>query len=379
MSEAVSARRPSSTIEIRLGTEADRPQILARMEEVFGSTPARRVESQWDWRWQRDPRLPAPGYRGVVATWEGQVIANLATIPAGLQIGGAPAEAWWFVDVLVHWGLVRRALRATVAARRAGGGAAGPDLSQGLAMALFDHPAAGPIQLGKHVAAQLISIGSRRGFEPLGDTGSRRRRISTSYPLGRLLGRHLGAGLAALVDPMLGPHPRPRLPVQVHDGPFDARFDALWERLQAAYPAICRRDAALLDWRYRQPPDLDCTVLTLAGADGLRGYCVVNAFEQPASGRRRGRRRGRILDLLTAPEDAPARTALLAAALATLRRQRVERAECFFCGAELGRLLTTLGFVPKVDRQGQPSVLWARHLPAVARGLYATQGDGDGG
>lgn len=366
-------------IDIRPGTEADRPQILGRMEEVFGSAAAQRVEAQWDWRWQRDPRLPTPGYRGIVATWEGQVIANLATIPAGLQIGAMPVQAWWLVDVLMHWGLARRALRASVVARRSSGAAGGPDLSQGLAMALFAHPAAGPIQLGKHVSAPMIGVGGRRGFEALADTASLRRRVSTSAPLGRLLGRQLGAGLAALVDPLLGPSPRPRLPVQVHDGPFDARFDALWARLCTAYPAICRRDAALLDWRYRQRPGLDCTVLTLPDSDGLRGYCVLHAFEQPGSGRRRARRRARVLDLLTAPDDRAARTALLAAALATLRRQRVERAEGFFCGAELADLLHRLGFAPKRDRQGQVSVLWARHLPAAARGLYVTQGDGDGG
>ena len=114
-------------IEIRPGTEADRPQILERMEEVFGAEPARRAERLWDWQWHQDPRLPSPGYHGVVAEWEGRVIGVLTTIPAGLHIGGEPVQAWWFVDVLVHWGLTRRALREH---RRAAAQVAAADLSQ---------------------------------------------------------------------------------------------------------------------------------------------------------------------------------------------------------------------------------------------------------
>ena len=56
-------------IEIRPGSDADRPQILARIEEVFGAEPARRAERLWVWQWQQDPRLATPGYRGIVAEW----------------------------------------------------------------------------------------------------------------------------------------------------------------------------------------------------------------------------------------------------------------------------------------------------------------------
>ncbi len=108
-------------IEIRPGTDADRPQILARMAEVFGPEPAARAERLWDWQWHQDPRLPTPGYRGVVAEWRGQIIGNLATIPAGLHLGGEPVRAHWCVEVLTHWGLMRQALREQ--RRQAGGGA----------------------------------------------------------------------------------------------------------------------------------------------------------------------------------------------------------------------------------------------------------------
>ncbi|MGE5154584.1 MAG: GNAT family N-acetyltransferase, partial [Bdellovibrio bacteriovorus] len=237
-------------IQIRPGTDGDRPQILERMEEVFGAEPARRAERLWDWQWREDPRLPSPGYRGVVADWDGRLIGVLSTIPAGLHIGGEPVQAWWFVDVLVHWGLTRQALREQ---RRAGGRGA-TDLPGGIAAALFDHPAAGPIQLGKHIADAMMTIGHRLGFAYLPNTGSLHRRVSMRRPLGRLLGTHLGDLTGAILDLALPAIPRPPFPVRLHEGPFDGRFDRLWESMRPRFPAICRRDAALLEWRYRRHP-----------------------------------------------------------------------------------------------------------------------------
>lgn len=356
-------------IEIRPGTDSDRPQILARMEEVFGSGPARRAEQLWDWQWHQDPRLPTPGYRGVVAEWRGQIIGNLGTIPAGLHIAGAPVQAWWFVEVLVHWGLTRRALREH---RRAGASGA-PNLSQGIAAALFDHPAAGPIQLGKHVSDPLMSIADKLGFVRQPETGTLHRRVSIKRPLGRLLGRPLGNLLGSALDLGLGPLPRSRQAAVLHEGPFDGRFDALWESVKDAYPAICRRDAQLLEWRYRRHPDADYRVLTIDSPNGLKGYTVIKTYEHG------GRWRGKIVDLLAAPQDQETQEALLAGALRELRGQGVERAECFYVGSRLMAILSRLGFRPRLSKSQRPQPLRTRHLPASARGLYVTQGDGDGG
>lgn len=356
----------NAPIRIRPASETDRPQILMRIEEVFGPVAARQAESLWHWQWHRDPRLPEPGYRGVVADWSGQLIAVLGTQPAGLHLEGRPVEAWWFTDALMHWGLTRQALRAH---RRSGA----PALPGGLIEALFMHPSVDAIQLGKHVSDPLVTIGLRIGYAPMDHTGSLHRRISIQVPLARALGARLASPLSAAIDPLLGPNPRPRLPVQPYDGPFDARFDRFWDAMRQAYPAICRRDAALLDWRYRQHPEGPFQVLILEDAAGLRGYTVIRAAETG------GRRRGKILDLLTAPDDDEARAALLAAAVRALRRLKVERAECFYCGADLERQLRRCGFTPKTSRLARPRPLYQRHLPASGHGLYVTQGDGDGG
>ena len=356
-------------IEIRPGTDADRPQIIARIAEVFGPEPAARAERLWNWQWHQDPRLATPGYRGVVAEWHGQVIGNLATIPAGLHIGGEPADAHWCVDVLIHWGLARGAMRE----QRRDPSPAGPDLSRGLAAALLDHPAAGPIQLSKHLSDPIAKIVERIGFHPLEDTGSLHRRVSVRHPLGRGLGRILGDGLGAVVDLALAPIPRPDPRVQVLTGPFDRRFDALWDRIRPLHPAITRRDSATLNWRYRSHPDGGYTTLTLGLGKGLRGYCVLLDYDRGA------RRWGKILDLIVEPGDGEGMRVLLAGALRLMRRRRVERAETFACGTEVGSALAKLGFVPRLPKSGRPQPLMVRWLPEAARRIYVTQGDGDGG
>ncbi len=362
-----------TAITLRLGTDADRPEILARTEEVFGSPVARRSERLWDWQWHADPRLPTPGYRGIVAEWQGRIIGNLATIPAGLHIGGRPAVAWWTVDALVHWGLTRQALRET---RRGDGhapGGEGPDLSRGIAAALLDHPAAGPIQLAKHIADAMRTIGLRIGFAPEAHTGSRHRRVSLRHPIARGIGDGLARPLAAVIDLALPRIPRPRRPVAPLDGPFDQRFDALWDQARSAYPAICLRDHATLTWRYQAHPDQDYRILVLDGDRGLRGYCVFKVFEQDH------RRRGKIVDLLTLPGDAAGRQALLAGTLGQMRRAGAERAECFVSGAAMEQTLAGLGFRERLPKSGRPQPLLTRFLPEGTGEIYVSQGDGDGG
>ncbi|MFY9973472.1 MAG: hypothetical protein WAK53_04395, partial [Chromatiaceae bacterium] len=119
--------------------------------------------------------------------------------------------------------------------------------------------------------------------------------------------------------------------------------------------------------------DGDYTALTLESPHDLRGYGVIKIFE------REGRRRGKIVDLLTSPNDTQAMQSLLVEALREMRRQGVERAECFQTGARPGETFTRLGFRPRLSKTGRPQPLMTRHLPAEAQGIYVTQGDGDGG
>jgi hypothetical protein len=355
-------------IELRAATDADRPAVLAFMAEAAGPTRSQTLDRRWHWQWHEDPRLKAPGYKGVVATWNERVMGHVACMPAGMYIEGSPVDAVWLVDVRIHRGLVREALKDSL--RR---GVGKRDLfPNGLAAALFDHPAAGDIQLGKHIGEDMMAIGHRVGFRGLPDAGNRMRRVSFRWPLQQAIGRRPGALLAALADLGIRLPRRPRLQVQRLDGAFDTRFDELWQLARDGYPAITLRDSAVLNWHYRAHPDTDYEVLTVYEQDKVRGYLIYKTWL------RKGRYIARIVDLLTAPEDAAAIESLAAAALRGLRRAGVERVDWFVSGAGLLAQLERLGFKPRFTRRGKPQPMLARGLPALTS-LYITSGDGDGG
>lgn len=89
-------------------------------------------------------------------------------------------------------------------------------------------------------------------------------------------------------------------------------YDALWDRIGSEYRALVVRDRAWVAYRYAQAPGFGYRLL-LAQVDGQpAGYLAYRLTEH------KGRKTGWIADLFTAPEDGPARAALLRRALADL-------------------------------------------------------------
>jgi hypothetical protein len=354
-------------ISIRAANDDDAGRLIGFFEQSAGAETARRMERRWHWQWHLDPRLDAPGYRGVIAEWEGAIVGSVSCIPAGLHLHGSPTPAVWLADVRIDWATARRALRAV----RASGGGRDPGLSQGIAAAMFDHSAAAPAQLGKHIAEPMMAICRRIGFVDAPDAGNYMRRTSYAWPLRKALGAVPGRLLGALADTLALRLPRPSLAVQPFDGAFDGRFDRLWERAQSEHPAITRRDAALLNWRYRQHPDTRYRALTIDDGADVRGYLVYKVFE------RKGRRLAWIVDLLTGQGDGEAARSLVATALRECQREAVERTDFFATGADLVALLAAAGFAPRLTAAKKPQPLLVRHLPVVP--FHVTSGDGDVG
>jgi hypothetical protein len=354
-------------IDIRAASEADKPELLRFMEEAANPEKAETLNRRWHWQWHLDPRLDEPGYKGVVAEWNERIIGNIACMPAGLYVRGEPQSAVWFVDARIHWGLARKALRDLARS----GKRKDDILPNGLAAAMFDHPAAGSIQLGKHIAEAMMTIGYRVGFAAMPFAGNNMRRISYRWPLQKALGAGVGAAVARLADLTIRRLPRPKLEVTPWQGAFDSRFDRLWDRSKRDYPAITLRNAAVLNWHYREHPDTTYHTLVVERGDEVRGYLVFKVWV------RKGRRIARIVDLLTDKDDAAAIDALLAATMRALRQEGAERVDWFVCGAQFQDIVQRFGFLPRLTRSKKPQPLMTRRLPEVD--LYVTSGDGDGG
>lgn len=357
-------------IQIRAASETDRAAVLAMMSSAAGEAKAETLRRRWQWQWHQDPRLASPGYQGLIAAWQGRAIASVSAQPAGLYINGSPVDAYWYVDSRIHWGWSRLALRAAAA----DGWSKRELFPKGLAGALLDHPGFGKIQLGKHIAEPMIKMGYRCGFVDVPGAGNRMRRVSLRAPLEQRLGRFAGRALATLADLSIPlprrPSARAGLAVTVLDEPFDARFDGLWGQALAAYPSITRRDAQVLNWRYRAHPDTSYRVLQLGRGPRLAGYLVFKVSM------RKGRRVARIVDLLCMPDDQTGIRALVTKALSEMREQGAERADWFIAGPGVGEVATSLGFRARLTRSRRPQPLLVRGLASEP---YVTSGDGDGG
>lgn len=365
---AVTPSMPSreAPIQVRSATEHDKQALLAFMASSAGAEKAATLARRWDWQWHRDPRLERTGYQGVVAVWDDKIIANLSCLPAALYLHGEPVDACWLADARVHWGWSRQALKA---AARAGW----PKqrlFPRGLMATLVDYPATGQRQLGKHVAEAMMDVLYRCGFVDVADAGNRMRRVSLRTPLQKWLGSGAGALVGRLVDLAIALPRRATLPVTRLEGAFDARFDQLWQQARRRYPAITRRDAAVLNWHYREHPDTPYQTLVIAEGRMIRGYLVFKVWE------RRGRWVARLVDLLVLPGDREAMVALVSAALHELRAQAAERLDWFVSGGDATRLAGALGFAPRHTRGGREQALLVRGLEMPA---YVTSGDGDGG
>lgn len=354
--------------EIRKARESDRPEIIGLIRDVFGDEVAERADARWSWQWHEDPKLEGSGYQGMVAVWEGQLIASMATIPSGLFVDGQPiADAVWFADALAHWSRIRKALRSL---RKSGLESEGIDLSSGLVGAILNHPECPRHHLGKHLTDPMLVVAYKVGTVDQPGTGSWARTVSLKALLARHIGRPLGWILGTVADLFLPSIPGPSRPVETLEGPFDARFDRLFKDALAHHHAITRRDAAVLNWRYRQNPDTEYEVLTLSEGGVLMGYLVMGRFD------RHGQPRAHVLDLLAQKDDPEVLRSLLAECLRRLRRGGVTRLECYTGSKAVQGALELLGFRQRLHRgQAMPTVVRRIEVPE----LYVTRGDGDGG
>lgn len=331
-------------IDIRRADEHDRDSILALWEAADG--PAKRAlrERFWDWRWRRRPG--SAGYQGVIALEGARAVGSMACAPAGLHVRGRPVAATWEFESIVHPGYRRHGVMSRLLAAAA-------EFGCGLA---------------KDTSEPMLAARLKAGFRTLPASGYWERTLSHEGRLRRATGALIGGALRPLADIAVPALPQPALPVEAHDGPFDARFDALWEAVASGYDAIGRRDAACLQWRFRDRPDAAYRVLTLAGPSGgsLRGYAVCRAME------RRQRRRGILSDLLTGRDDEEARRALLAAACRCLAAWGADSVRAYVADARSAQALRDLGFRPA----RRPSPMTVRgDLPAE---IFVAIQDGDG-
>ena len=328
---------------IRSFAGRDKDRLLAFFEEL--SRPERAVGMAQRWHWERelDPRAVAgEAPYGAVAEADGKIAGSVSFMPAGLFIGGRPVEAYWQYDSMVHPDYRRR----------------------GIASKLITHGAEHAVMLAKGTSQAMLATRQRNGYKIVESSGYWIRNLSFTPRVARVMGRFLARLVGGLLNLALRKPPPPSPEVVTLAGDFDDAFDGLWEDAREAYPAITLRNQETLQWRYREKPDSEYSVIVFRKDRGLRGYAVLETFT------RRQRLRGKIVDLLTRRDDEEARRELLAAALAMHRANGADSVYCYATDATLIGSLKSLGFGPK--RRPDPMTV----LGELPESPYITEGDG---
>ena len=190
-------------------------------------------------------------------------------------------------------------------------------------------------------------ICKRLGFRDLGHVPFFTAVLDPAAIVGRRWGR-LAGGLASPVGAALRivrSRRRDRRRYRSRRGPRDwADYDDLWDRVRGGFAACVRRDAAYVQWRYRDAPHRAYQVLEARRTGALAGFIV--ACEED----HRGLRLGWIVDVFAAPDDAAAHEALIGGAIQRFLQSGVARVQAFTQNERLGRALLQYGFAHAASR-----------------------------
>lgn len=249
--------------------------VLALYTEVFGHEAADAFAARWTWSQSRNPC--ADMARQWVLVVDSNVIGFLATVPARYLIRGCEVIAHTPCDYAVHPAYRFHGLRLMRQFF----------LECENCVTCDDMPATIKVTrwLGAKPVAQMHKL-----VKPLDVRAATMTRKWHWLPEHALLPL-VWTSRAYFSLAGLGHRPARIRPVTG----FDSRFDAFFSRLAGVAPAIPRRDAAFLNWRYGpQSPHADAQVAISESDQGeINGYVV---FRKPA-----GSRESLIFDLQSLP------------------------------------------------------------------------------
>ena len=330
--------------EVRQACVDDWPLIRTFIDQTYGAGAPFKGRARWDWAFLDTPF--ARDADGRVPVWialeNGAVAGQIALQPGRVWLDGAPHEAGWIVDVMVHPAhrgrgvghLIQQAMKET--------GRTLVTLTMAEATRRMAEKA-GCVTLPP--VRQMVRIGRLRGrtvTDVLGPILERRARLRA---VGRAFNRSgVGPALAArLAAAAAGAHrialPRPT-EADIH--PIERIDPAVADRLFAqqptAIPGLWDRSGAFCRWRFDAEPVLRYQRALLMRGGTAAGQ-VVWRLPEPAE-----LPVGTLTDVLADPGDGPAIEALAAYAVHAMAPQ----CEAIVAGAshpEHLRALRRLGFV----------------------------------
>lgn len=330
-------RQTGQRIDLRAYRPGDEDSLLALHNQEFSGHPPRTM-SHWRWKYRDNP----PGTTDIVLARQGDdpLLGSYSGIPHALLLQGQECRGELHADVTVD-GSIRNGL-------------AGARLSARMMSRHFELFGGGDIRLTWGFPAPgLLRIGMR---------------LCRSFVL-----RDVVFLLRDVADPFR--ETDPGIVVRQVDR-FGAEVDGLWQECRDEIRTAIIRDAAYLNWRYADRPDLDHVLLEArrSGDGALRGVAVCREggwHEELFS----------MLDWLAPRDDLDVEDALLSECLRTARSRERSWIGCWFAGeqARFHRFQTRHAFFAQQTPYQQCFRAFSPGLSrqALAEEWYQTMGDMD--
>ncbi|MBI4609344.1 MAG: GNAT family N-acetyltransferase [Candidatus Rokubacteria bacterium] len=301
--------------------EEDRASVLALCAEAFGRAVAERLTLLWEWLGRNPCRRD-----GEALFWglwlSGQLAGVMGRMPLVLSVGAEEAPGAWSSMLMV---------RATLQRRGIGG----------LLMEHFRRTCPVGLLMGLSWDAHRLGLGL--GFHEVAPLRWLLRPMGLRGLIGPWLSRLGRRGLAERIPRL----PFPKLPrsgvtdIRVREVTgFDGRTAVLWRRAVTAGRVGARRDAAYLNWKYRDHPSTRYRMLEAERGTELKGLAVHRTVETGAL------RIGTIAELGCDPGADGVVGALLDAILDRFRQEGVDLVRALTLDPSTGRALRRAGFFP---------------------------------
>jgi hypothetical protein len=357
------------TSSIREYTLSDQEQLSDLYGRSFGPGASEPFRNRWHWEFERPPALHR--FANLIAERDQQVVAHVGRLSVRLAVGDRLVPAVFLSDLmadaeragLLVLQLVARSLNEVPVVLHFGGK---PEARQ-----IFVRLGMKPRRIGEILLRVERPGGALAAFV--------RRRFGDRATAVRLLPSWLFRAAGALLIPACAVIYR--WGSRLDSGRYaiatasdlDERFDDLWNAMRAECPVMCARDRAFLQWRYREAPMGNYTVLTATRADGTLGAASVltSVPSGPA-------RYGKFMECLYRDEDGLA--AIINASLDAFHKMGVDMIVSIGLSQRARDMLRMVGFRPFGER---PFSLKSKLGPDMDPLLddpsnwYISPGDGD--
>lgn len=305
----------------KYNSEKDSRALRDFLRKVWNNYGPHLDESHWEWLFTENPNNPDNQPQIWLIKQEGNVIGQLATIPALLKVKNSSCLGYWAVDLIMDPAERGKGFAYKMVSH------VGRQVD--IIMALGTNPASYSLfkkldwfDIGK--VPHLLKI-----INVSGVSRSKIKRLilrSLDFFSSKFLSKVYSVRKVSYqernykVEPIVN---------------FDDNFNLLWQRLEPNYSLAVRRDSLFLNWRYAKRPNGGYKIFQASENGTLAGYIVIKIRDGDSE------RAGVIIDILS---EKVSLDCLIRKSVGYFREQRVSRIDCYISDKECERALLRHGF-----------------------------------